>query len=151
MNDKVKFDPESNITPDQLERYLIAKNIIKDNNSFKCLLCGSIKHTYFDTLNLLPELTQDAESFSIKYRMSFRPNLIKPRLWYMEEFKKYKKEQEEKGKHAFPIDITLNSDLALETLLFPHSVDVILLQCNNCGHTIFIERKKIIEFLEAEG
>ncbi|HDR1578637.1 hypothetical protein ACFHYJ_05310 [Pasteurella multocida] len=150
MNDKVKFNIDS-ITPEQLRRYLIAKNIIKGDSSFKCLLCDSISHTYFDTFNLLPDLIQDDDSFNVKCGISLRPNLIEPRLWYMEEFKKYKKEQEEKGKHAFPIDVTLNSDLALETLLSPYFIDVILLQCDNCGHTIFIERKKIIEFLGAEG
>ncbi|OBW97175.1 hypothetical protein [Gallibacterium anatis] len=139
-----KFNPDDNITSEQLFSYLKYKGMLDSNDLLKCSLCSHHSFTYTDTGNLFPSVEPFNDSPPIKYRLSLVPSLIKPKIYYSDLMNVDKNKE---NALKFPVDAILKNDDVLETFIKVNSRDMVVMTCNHCGNTIFIDREKIVEFL----
>lgn len=150
MTNKHKFNQEDDITSDDLFRYFQNKGIITEHQSVSCPLCRGDSFTFTDSAPFFPT---DITDVSIKYRLSLTPTLIKPLPLYLAEYEQEKKKLLDEGKEpkGLPLDLIMKNTEVLNVLTQSYARQLILLTCNNCGHTHMIERSKVVDFLMNES
>lgn len=144
---KKKFDPlYDDISAEDIYRYFKAKKVIKDNEFINCPLCQNHSFSFTDSAPFFPSVMGNKE---IKYRLALQPKLVKPAPMYALEYAQRNLDGKSEEPSP-PIDMILKQPELLEFFEHNNSREYLVLTCNHCGHTLLIERDKIVEFLDTE-
>lgn len=147
MIKKRKFDPlYDDISADDIYRYFKAKQVIKDNSFINCPLCQNSGFSFTDSAPFFPASMGNKE---IKYRLALQPKLVKPAPMYAFEYAQRSIEGRLEESSP-PFDKILKQYELREFFEHSNAREYLVLTCNHCGHTLLIDREKIVEFLLTE-
>lgn len=141
---KKKFDYEDDISKEDLALFLHHKGIASPDKPMNCTLCGGQHFSFTDSLPFFPSFSDE----SIKYRLALKPNLLKPTIAYIHELAEKRKNGE--IAENIPLDLLLKTPDAMDAFDKLNSKELIVLICENCGHTIMLDRTKVVAFLASQ-
>lgn len=140
MNEKKHFNPDDDISPEDIQRYFEHKGIPD-------VICPLCRKDAFILTDSMPFVSESMVGVDVKYRLALKPKLVKPSSYYRT---KQKTLDEDTKKDKIPLDVILDNHQPFEFFNWGNSKEFIILTCEHCGNTILLDRLPILNFLATE-